>query len=311
VNGSLVAIGDLFVDMIVDLRAASPPVSFAALSSGSNTFARIDRVAGGSALHAAAAAAGSGFASGAVIGAIGAVLTGEPDLDGQFLAQEAMALDIRLLVALSRTSPTGRVIAVYSASGERLMVSDRGANGELGPGDLTAEMFQAARRAAAVHISGYTLLQAARREAVRALASAAKQAGALVALDYAPHDLHRHLATSDLVDWAIPFVDCAFVELPLASRLAGDRASDTGEVDVASVLTWWGRRFEHAVLHLGPERAVVRSAGRDRTVRTTYLPGAPSRGQSARVQVRILADLVSGVRRGPLANADAAHSRTP
>jgi sugar/nucleoside kinase (ribokinase family) len=306
-TGPLVAVGDLFVDLVADLGLADPPVSFGDLSSSSNCFACIDTWAGGSALHVASAAVGAGFASGTVIGSIGGLAAGGPDAEGQFLVREAAVLGVGLLVAISPTSATGRVLALYSGRGERLLVSDRGANADLCPEDLTQDMFLAVREAAAVHVSGYTLLQPQRREAVKALAVAAREGGALVALDYAPHDLHMHLPPSELIDAIAPFVDCAFVELPLAARLAGEW-TPSGAVNVPAVLAWWGSRFEHAVIHVTPGRAILRSAGRDRTIDTAYAAGTRSRGQSARVQAEILGLLWADGPRPPRSGTAPSHA---
>ena len=289
--GDLVAVGDLYVDLVVALGGAEPPVDFARLTSSSNSVAPIETAPGGTALQIAAAASAAGFRGGKAVGILGGDGGGDLDPDGAFLQRRARELGVDLLVATDARRSTGRVIILWSADGARLMISDRGANLGLDEAEVTPEMVRAVREASALHLSGYALLQRGRRAALRAMATEARAAGTIVALDYAPHDLHRFLTREQAVDAMVDVVDCAFVELPLAHRLATGRRFDPDDVDPAGIVGWWGERFRDVVIHVSPARALVAVSGAVRDMRFAHVPGPQSRGQSARVQVEILAGL--------------------
>jgi sugar/nucleoside kinase (ribokinase family) len=137
----LIAVGDVMLD------GALP-----SLVPGGRVHGRIELRAGGSAANAALAAAGLG-ASAAVIGRVGA------DAAGRLVADALAAGGVEPLLARDDQAHTGCVIVVGGSS----IVADPGASARLDPDDLPETL-----EAAAVLVSGYSLLQAGPEAAARA-----------------------------------------------------------------------------------------------------------------------------------------------
>jgi sugar/nucleoside kinase (ribokinase family) len=136
----LIAVGDVMLDGT--LPAPVP---------GTRVHGRIELRAGGSAANAARAAARLG-ASAAVVGRVGA------DAAGRLVADALVADGVDALLAFDREAPTGSVVVVGGTS----IVADPGASARLEPGDLPASL-----EAAALLVSGYTLLQSGPEAAAR------------------------------------------------------------------------------------------------------------------------------------------------
>ena len=116
-NMTLGIIGDIVEDIVVHAEAP--------FAAGSDTASRIVRRRGGSAANVAAAAAGS--APTRFIGCVG------DDLAGRHLAASLPVVDVRLQT--TDKAPTGTIVVLLDAEGERHMFPDRGANAWLGPID--------------------------------------------------------------------------------------------------------------------------------------------------------------------------------
>jgi sugar/nucleoside kinase (ribokinase family) len=137
----LIALGDVMLD------GALP-----SLIPGGRVHGRIELRAGGSAVTAALAAARLG-ASAAVIGRVGS------DPAGRLVADALAAGGVEPLLARDDQARTGCVIVVGGSS----IVADPGASARLDPDDLPETL-----EAAAVLVSGYSLLQAGPEAAARA-----------------------------------------------------------------------------------------------------------------------------------------------
>jgi sugar/nucleoside kinase (ribokinase family) len=297
-EAQIVTIGDLYLDTVVDLAKATPPARFTELTASSNCFSGWSRQAGGSALQVARAALAAGFARATCVGALGSP-GGEPDAAAREIANYAQDWGVTLAVAYVPDA-TGEVLVVYDANGTRLMISNRGANALLNPRLLVPAMHDAVRTATAVHISGYTLLQPARWRSVRALLHTARAGDALVALDLAPHNLHRLMRKAEVLEQIID-MDCLMVEAPLLRRLAAprevppDAPTDVPfDVSIDEAILWGASRFPLLVVQLTPDEAVIIRDGRvvDRR-RFAYESGIGSRGQSGAAQAELLAEMTS------------------
>lgn len=143
----LCTIGDLVEDVVVWLRE---PVNY-----GTDTTARIVRHRGGSAANVAAFAAAAGAAS-RFVGQVGA------DDTGTLLLSSLRAEGVEPIV--TRGGRTGSIVVVVDPSGERTMLTDRGAATELAA--LPAGALDGVCR---LHIPAYSLV-------VAPLATTARQA---------------------------------------------------------------------------------------------------------------------------------------
>ena len=155
------AVGDLVEDVAVRLGG---PVHVA-----SDTDAVITRRRGGSAANVVAAAGRLGSAA-RFIGQVGA------DAAGDRLIEALMSCGVEIVGR--RGGRTGTVVAIVDSSGERTMLSDRGAATELSDPDMAW-----AAGLGALHVPLYSLAVEPLAGTSMQLASAARTAGAMVSVD--------------------------------------------------------------------------------------------------------------------------------
>ena len=144
-NPRVVVVGDLIFDL---LAKADGPVAL-----GTDTFAPIRAVAGGSGANAAAWLAASGVET-HFVGRTG------DDAFGAFLVEELESAGVAAAYGPDPDLPTGKVFVLVDGAGERTMITDRGAGENLSPNDLPPDLFNGGH----LHLSGYTFLGDSRRE---------------------------------------------------------------------------------------------------------------------------------------------------
>lgn len=147
----------------------------------------------------------------------------------------------------SETS-TGRVLSVITPDAQRSMFTYLGAASELGPGDISADLFT---DAAIVLIEGYLVFNP---DLMRKTLSSAKEAGAAVAMD---------LASFTVVEEALDFIKAEvipFVDILIANE--DEAKAFTGLCDEADALSEMSRVADVAVLKLGARGSRIACAGR-------------------------------------------------
>lgn len=146
----LTVIGDVMVDVVV--------VPHAPLAPTSDTPSTVRLARGGAGGNLAIAARAGGI-SVRFVGVRG------DDVLGDWIAQEMQrrGLDLELLVDSSR--PTGVVVSVVAPDGERMMLTDRGANASLSERSPVWPLDDGG----ALHVSGYSVLAENSRESVSTL----------------------------------------------------------------------------------------------------------------------------------------------
>jgi sugar/nucleoside kinase (ribokinase family) len=157
----LAVVGDLLEDVVV--RTMTPPVV------GTDTPARIERRPGGSAANVAAAAASVG-ASVRLVCRVGIDPLGEQLV----AALTAAGVDVRA----QRHGRTGAVVVLVDGNGERTMLPDRAAAGELSgvdPGWLDGVTW--------LHVPAYSLLSEPIGTAARELITRVRATGGVVSID--------------------------------------------------------------------------------------------------------------------------------
>jgi len=156
----VVVIGDVMTDVTVSSSADLTRD----LARGSDTAADVRLGGGGAGGNVAAWLAFLGIDVG-LVAALGA------DGAGDLAVAQLERRGVTVHAVRDTARPTGTVIALCGAGGERTMITDRGANVALAPRDLPAAWFGPGTR---VHLSGYTLFAPpARHAAIAALAMAA------------------------------------------------------------------------------------------------------------------------------------------
>jgi ribokinase len=161
----VIVVGDVIVDVVV--RPLSP------FSRGSDTPCRIAVTPGGSASNQAVALAAAG-ARAHLVGVVG------DDELGRAAARALAATGVEVHLRVDPERPTGVVVALVDASGQRSMLTDRGANLGLGEQDLAPGLLGSGRH---LHLSGYELLDEATRPAARVALELAAAAGMTRSID--------------------------------------------------------------------------------------------------------------------------------
>jgi ribokinase len=161
----VVTLGDLLLDVVVRLEAPPAP--------DDDVPAAIALVPGGQAANVAAWVCWLG-------GRARLVARRADDAAGRVVAAELERLGVELAGPLITGERSGTVVALVAPDGTRTLASDRGAAGELGPGDVDEGLLTGAD---VLHVAGYTLLRAPGAEAALRLAGAARRYGARVSVD--------------------------------------------------------------------------------------------------------------------------------
>jgi sugar/nucleoside kinase (ribokinase family) len=136
------------------------------------------RSAGGAASNTTVGCAHLGIRS-AFIGCIGR------DEFGAFYYQALVDQHCEPRLIEHPTAPTGRVLAMVTPDAQRTMRTCLGAAASLDPAAIRADLFRGAK---VVMLEGYTLFN---HDLTRAIAKAAKEAGCLLALDFASVEVVR------------------------------------------------------------------------------------------------------------------------
>jgi sugar/nucleoside kinase (ribokinase family) len=212
--GGLLVVGDVVTD-IVALHGTP-------LATGTDTAAHTTVRPGGSAANAAAWAADRG-ARVTLLGRVGA-----DSADWHRTALEACGVRTRLHI--DPVASTAVVIALVDRTGERTMVTDRGAGGLLGPADWDAGLLRGVAR---LHLSGYLFFTDQGLALARLALDSAREAGVAVSVDPAStgflrsFGVRRFLAETAAASLILPNQDEAALltgeERPeVAARLLSD-----------------------------------------------------------------------------------------
>jgi sugar/nucleoside kinase (ribokinase family) len=161
VHGVLAVVGDLLEDVVV--RTVTPP------AVGTDTPATIERRPGGSAANVAAAAASAGAAV-RLICRVGVDPLGEQLV----AALSAAGVDVRA----QRAGRTGAVVVLVDGTGERTMLPDRAAAGELS--DVDPAWLDGVTW---LHVPAYSLLSEPIGSASLELVAHVRRAGGTVSVD--------------------------------------------------------------------------------------------------------------------------------
>jgi sugar/nucleoside kinase (ribokinase family) len=148
---------------------------------------------------------------------------------------------------LRADSPTGCSLSIITPDAQRSMLTYLGASAETRPEDISANSF---KDAAVVLVEGYLLYNP---ELIKASLSAAKMAGAKIALDLASYTVVAESKTllEHLVD--------AYVDILIANE--DEAAAFTGHRDERRALEALAAKVDIAVLKIGPRGSYVTYAG--------------------------------------------------
>lgn len=286
--GAAVAIGDIFVDYVADV-----PVAYDSFDSRPEleTSAPITLAPGGGSVQFAIAAVQAGFFPSHCLGRVGGQ-EDDLDADAQYVLRKARATNVEPIWTRDSLAATGRCIILYLPQGRRIMVSDAGANASFSAADITERMRTIVTAASLVHVSGYALISKTRRAATLQLMRAGKAAGATIAVDLAPHDLHLLTDGDTLLAELHGSCDWLIASQITARGLLASQKSDTEPgraLSLDAVVAGLARWSDSVAVFDHPGRARVYSGSGYSSYECHYESGSASRGQSARAQATLLA----------------------
>jgi sugar/nucleoside kinase (ribokinase family) len=241
-----VVVGDVINDIVV--RPFGPP------AAGTDTPSLIEQTGGGSGANQAA-----------WMGALGAAVR----FAGRAGAQDANAHRLRLAqagvdarITADPTRPTGTIVVLVGADGERSMFTDRGASEVLDDDDLPADLLDGAEL---LHVSGYSLFSEASRAAVLRLWRLAVDAGLHVSVDPCSAAGLAEVGAEAFVEWTGE-ADTVFPNLDEGRLLAAVESPEP-----AAIVDRLLEHYRTVALKLGPSGVLAASRDGERV----RLPGRP------------------------------------
>jgi sugar/nucleoside kinase (ribokinase family) len=235
--GGLLVVGDVVTDVVA--RHLAP------IAAGTDTTADIVVRPGGSGANTASWAAH--------LGADARLLTRAGYDTGRWHIAELRRPGVRPHVRVDPDHPTAVVIAMVDATGERTMLTNRGAGGRIGPADWDDGVLDGVGH---LHISGYTLFAEPGLDLVRLAVRAAVARRVRISVDpasagflrgFGPGRFLRETAAASIV---VPNQD--------------EAAALTGEPDPARAAAALSEHYGAAAVKLGPGGALLAVAGRVR-----------------------------------------------
>ncbi|MEV7969593.1 sugar kinase [Sphaerisporangium sp. NPDC088356] len=231
----LLVIGDVVTDVVA--------LHHAPVATGTDTAADIVVRPGGSGANTASWAAH--------LGADARILTRAGYDTGPWHIAELRAAGVRPHVQVDPAHPTAVVIAMVDVTGERTMLTNRGAGGRIGPGDWDEDLLDGVSH---LHVSGYTLFAEPGLELVRLAVRAALAREVRISVDpastgflrdFGPERFLRETATATII---IPNRDEALLL--------------TGETRVEDAAAALSTRYGMAAVKLGRGGALLTAGGR-------------------------------------------------
>jgi sugar/nucleoside kinase (ribokinase family) len=233
---SVVILGDVMTD--ISMRVRDP------LHLGSDTAASCVVTPGGSGANQAMWLARTGRVDVHFIGCVGA------DLFGRVHQESLAAAGMVAHLASDSTRATGMVIVLIDATGERTMITDRGANDGLRREHLPLGIFQ---RGSWFHLSGYTLLAPETRPIALECLALARRRGMRLSVDPASTAPLSEAGPGNFLEWT-QGADLLFPNLEEGRLLSG-------ETDVEAVARTLSEHYGGVALKLGPRGAVWAARG--------------------------------------------------
>ena len=247
-NPRVVVVGDLLYDLFAKVDGE--------VRLGIDTFTPIRAAGGGSGANAAAWLATSGVET-HFVGRIG------DDVFGRSLEEELQKAGVRAHLARDPSVATGKVFVLVDGTGERTMITDRGAVENLAPGDIPTSLLSGGH----LHLLGYTFSGGSRRETAFEALRLAREAGMTVSVDPSAVPMLEDIGPDRFLAWTRG-ADLCFPNLQEGSLLAAVE----DPYQIAENLL---EHYPAVVLKLGAEGALYTDA----EGRRSLVPATPARAK--------------------------------
>jgi len=243
----VVVIGDLLLDVLAEVGGP--------IARGTDTRADISVRAGGSSANMAVWLARLGVET-HFVGKVGR------DVFGRSLVEELEREGVIPRLAEDPSAPTGKVVILVDATGERTMITDRAASQRLRPEDLPEDLFASGGH---LHLSGYGFSHPDSRKTVIEAMSRARETGITVSVDPSSVAVLKEIGAEQFLKWTSGAA-LLFPNLEEGALLAG-------VTDPKSIIGTLRENYSGVALKLGAEGAAY--GGTDEPF--MRLPAVPAR----------------------------------
>lgn len=269
-SSAMLVVGDVVDDVVM--------TPLATVTEASDTPARIDRCAGGSAANTAAWLGHLGVP----VRFVGRV--GSDDVDRHRDDLRRHGVDAHL--AADSAHPTATIVITLDGHGERSMYVDRGANAGLVAADVPADVWQ---DVGWLHLTGYSFFDPAVRPVVRALVAHARDQRIQWSIDPCSTAYLHEVGRDSFLQWTFGG-SIAFPNVDEAALLTGLREP----VEMAAALT---RYYDTVVVTCGADGAVAATrSGQTAGVRADEVETVDSTGAGDAFAAGFLAARCAGAR---------------
>ncbi|GHF46868.1 carbohydrate kinase family protein [Streptomyces morookaense] len=234
-GGALLVVGDVVTDVVARHRTPLAPAT--------DTEARITTLPGGAGANAACWAARSGTADVRILARVGAEAAG-------WHGRSLRAAGVRPHLVTDPDVPTGTVVSMVGADGERTFLTDSGAVLRLSAADWRDDLLSGAGQ---LHISGYLFFADASRALARLAMDAARARSVPVSVDPASAGFIARFGVDRFLT-AVAGTDVLLPNRDEAELL-------TGLTDSTDAVAKLSRDFPLVVATLGPRGAMVARSG--------------------------------------------------
>jgi sugar/nucleoside kinase (ribokinase family) len=176
--------------------------------------------------------------------------------DAEFHRAELARFGVRAHLAADEAAPTGSIVVLVGADGERTFLTDRGANLRLAAADVPAALLD---DAALLHLTGYTLFEPGPREVALGLIAQARSRGIPFSVDPGSAAFLAGLAPREFLRWTDGAVAC-FPNRDEAAVLAGHPAGWPAGTDPLAMAGPLLRHYGAVALKLGADGALLATA---------------------------------------------------
>lgn len=182
--------------------------------------------------------------------------------DADFHRRELARFGVEPHLAADESATTGSIVVLVGPDGERTMITDRGANLRLRPGDAPAALLDGV---ALLHLTGYSFFAAGPREVALGLIAQARRDGVPFTVDPSSAAFLARQPPGAFLAWTEGAAICfpnrdeaaALTGTPVTVALGGSPAAEVSSGHDEAMAAELARHYGAVALKLGSEGAVL------------------------------------------------------